>query len=246
MVGYIIYGDGPKKPELGTCQIAGAAFAALRMGEARRPNSPFALRRAAKGAAQLREAGVRHAVFPVDFPYTALFIHQGITPVDTLPLRRALAGPLTRRRMEELGLSPTQAVVAVSSDRMSREVSDTTRALALSFRYVLLSVQSGGAEFARSLRREYGISLLLDPSPDQLDRADALLLFSPREDLAQEHRVLCALYPGGEAGQGRLPLCLPAGLAERLEPNCGQEQLSAALYALGAVSLETLLAEIPC
>jgi len=26
MVGYIIYGDGPKKPELGTCQIAGAAF----------------------------------------------------------------------------------------------------------------------------------------------------------------------------------------------------------------------------
>ena len=43
-----------------------------------------------------------------------------------------------------------------------------------------------------------------------------------------------------------LPLCLPAGAAERVEPNCGREQLAAALYALGAVSLETLLAEIPC
>lgn len=246
MVGYIIYGDGPKKPELGTCQIAGASFTALRVGEARHPNGPLALRRAAKGAAQLREAGVRRAVFPVDFPYTALFIRQGITPVETLELRRALAGPLTRRRMEELGLSSTQAVVAASADRMSREVADTVRSLALSFRYVLLSVRSGGEDFARSLRREYGISLLLDPSPDQLDRADALLLFAPREELTRENRVFYALYPGGEAGRGCLPLCLPAGLAERLEPNCGREQLAAALYALGAVSLETLLSEIPC
>ena len=34
---------------------------------------------------------VRSAVFPVDFPYTALFIRMGVLPVDTLPLRRALA-----------------------------------------------------------------------------------------------------------------------------------------------------------
>ena len=128
MLGYIIYGDGPKRPELGERQIAGAAFTSLRIGEARRPNGPLALHRAAKGAAQLRESGVRRGVFPIDFPYTALFIRQGITPVETLPLRRALAGPLTRRRMEELGLSPTQAVVALSADRMSREVSEIGRA----------------------------------------------------------------------------------------------------------------------
>ena len=246
MLGYIIYGDGPKKPELGQYPLAGVSFTSLRFGEARRPNGPLALRRAARGAEQLREAGARRAVFPVDFPYTALFIRRGIAPVETLPLRRALAGPLTRRRMEELGLSPTQAVVALSADRMTREVADTARSLALSFRYVLLSVPSGGEEFARSLRREYGVSLLLDPSPDQLDRADALLLYAPRGELSGENRVFYALYPGGEAGRGRLPLCLPAGVAERVEPNCCGEQLAAALYALGAVSLETLLAEIPC
>lgn len=245
MLGYIIYGDGPKRPELGERQIAGAAFTSLRIGEARRPNGPLALHRAAKGAAQLRESGVRRGVFPIDFPYTALFIRQGITPVETLPLRRALAGPLTRRRMEELGLSPTQAVVALSADRMSREVSDTARSLAISFRYVLLSVRSGGEEFARSLRREYGISLLLDPSPDQLDRADALVLFSPRTDLSLNNPILYTLYPGGEAGRGRLPLCLPPALAEQTEANCDREQLAAALYAMGALAPETLLAEIP-
>lgn len=242
MVGYIIYGDGPKKPELGTCQIAGAAFAALRMGEARRPNSPFALRRAAKGAAQLREAGVRHAVFPVDFPYTALFIRQGILPVDTLPLRRALAAPLVRRRLEDAGLDPAQAVVALSGDRPLRELTEAAKALALNYRYVLLSVR-GGEEFARDLRREYGISLLLKPSADQLDRADALVLFAPRGDLAGENPIFYTLYPGGEAGRGRLPLHLPQALAVQLAPNCGFEQMAAALYAQGALSLEDLLAE---
>ena len=245
MLGYIIYGDGPKKPELGERQLPGGAFVTLHMGQASRPNGPVALARARQGAKKLREAGVRTAVFPVDFPYTALFLRQGICPVDTLPLRRALAAPLTRQRLEAMNLSPTQAVVAISGERTVREMTDCAKALALSYRYVLLSMR-GCEEFARGLRREYGVSLLLSPSADQLDRADALLLFSPRGDLAQENPILYTLYPGGEAGRGRLPLKLPAALAERLEPNCGQEQLAAALYAMGALTLEMLLAEIPC
>lgn len=245
MLGYIIYGDGPKKPELGESQLPGGTFVTLRMGQPARPNGPLALARAAKGARRMREAGVRTAVFPVDFPYTALFIRQGVCPVDTLPLRRALAAPLTRRRLEGMGLSPAQAVAAISGERASKEVTEAAKALALSYRYVLLSVRSGGEEFARSLRREYGISLLLKPSAEQLDRADALLLFSPRTGLALENPILYTLYPGGEAGRGRLPLYLPGTLADRLEPNCGHEQLAAALYALGGVTLETLLAEIP-
>lgn len=244
MLGYITYGDGGKRPELGELQLPGAAFVTLRMGESAHPNSPVALHRAARGAARLRERGVRTAVFPLDFPYTARFIRQGVCPVDTLPLRRALAAPLTRRRLEGLGLSPTQAVVAVAAEHMSQEVADTVKALAISFRYVLLSVRSGGEEFARSLRREYGISLLLRPSREQLDRADALLLFAPCGELAGENPILYTLYPGGEAG--RLPLVLPGPLAERVEPNCDREQLAAALYGAGGLTLETLLAEIPC
>ena len=185
---------------------------------------------------------MRTAVFPVDFPYTALFIRQGILPVDTLPLRRALAAPLVRRRLEDAGLDPAQAVVALSGDRPLRELTEAAKALALNYRYVLLSVR-GGEEFARDLRREYGISLLLKPSADQLDRADALVLFAPRGDLAGENPIFYTLYPGGEAGRGRLPLHLPQALAAQLAPNCGFEQMAAALYAQGALSLEDLLAE---
>ena len=246
MLGYILYGDGPKRPELGERQLPGGTFVTLRMGLSAHPRGPLALARARQGARRLREAGVRSAVFPVDFPYTALFIRQGVSPVDTLPLRRALAAPLTRRRLEGLALAPTQAVVAVSGERASREVTETAKALALSYRYVLLSVRTGGEDFARSLRREYGISLLLRPSPDQLDRADALVLFDPRPDLALDNPILYTLYPGGEAGRGRLSLCLPASLGAQVEANCDPEQLAAALYAAGGVPLEAFLAETTC
>ena len=244
MLGYIIYGEGPKRPALDELTVAGGNFIALRMGLENRPNGPLALYRARQGARMLREAGVRSAIFPVDFPYTALFIRQGILPVDTLPLRRAMAAPLTRRRLEAAGFQPTQAVVAVSGERAVREVTECAKALALSYRYVLLSVR-GGEIFARDLRREYGISLLLEPSPDQLDRADALVMFAPGQDLKLDNPILYTLYPGGEAGRGRLPLCLPAEAAVQTETNCDREQLTAALYAMGAIPLETLLAEIP-
>lgn len=245
MLGYIAWGDGPKKPVLGERWLAGGRFMGLTMADSARPRGPLAIARAKRAARRLQEAGVRRAVFPVDFPYTALFIRQGITPIETLPLRRALAAPLTRRRLEQLGLAPTEAVVGISGERMTRELWDTAKALALSFRYVLLSVP-GGEELARELRREYGISLLLRPSPDQLERSDALLLFSLRKDLSGKNPILYTLYPGGEGGRGRLPLVLPAALADQAETNCDTEQLAAALFAQGAVTLETLLAEIPC
>ena len=242
MLGYIIYGEGPGRPELGERRLSGGNFVTLRLGLSTRPNGPLALYRARQGARLLREAGVRNAVFPVDFPYTARFIRQGILPMDTLPLRRALAAPLTRRRLEALDCRPTQAVVAICGERATREVLETAKALALSYRYVLLGAR-GGEDFARNLRREYGISLLLDPAADQIDRADALVLFAPREGLALDNKILYTLYPGGEAGRGRLPLYLPKALEEQVESNCDKEQLAAALYSQGVLPLETLLAE---
>lgn len=241
MLGYIEYGDGPKRRSSASVSWPEGPSRCWPWGRA--PTAQALARgRAVKGARQMREAGVRTAVFPVDFPYTALFIRQGILPVDTLPLRRALAAPLVRRRLEDAGLDPAQAVVALSGDRPLRELTEAAKALALNYRYVLLSVR-GGEEFARDLRREYGISLLLKPSADQLDRADALVLFAPRGDLAGENPIFYTLYPGGEAGRGRLPLHLPQALAAQLAPNCGFEQMAAALYAQGALSLEDLLAE---
>ena len=50
MLGYILYGDGPKRPELGERQLPGGAFVTLRMGQAAHPTGPLALSRARQGA----------------------------------------------------------------------------------------------------------------------------------------------------------------------------------------------------
>lgn len=244
MLGYIRYGDGPKRPEIGSWRLPGGVLATLTVREERRPAGLVATGRAVRGAELLREQGVRRAVFPLDFPYTAAFIRREICPVDTLPLGRLLAAAAIRRRLEGMGLGPTQAVAAVSAHRLDRDVMDTVRDLALSYRYVMLSVPDGGEAFARQLRREYGVSVLLRPSVDQLDRADALALYAPRGDLALKNPVLYTLYPGGDAH--RLALTPPAALRDQADPNCDFEQLAAALYSLGAVTAAQLLAEIPC
>ena len=147
-MGYIIWGNGSRKPALEERHLAGGRFAVLAMGSCARPRGPLARARAGRAARRLWESGVRRAVFPVDFPYTELFLRQGVAPVETLPLRRTLAAPLTRRRLEALGRSPTEAVVGLSGARMSRELWEAARTLALSYRY---------GSFSGSLRNSSGV-----------------------------------------------------------------------------------------
>ncbi len=244
MLGYIRYGDGPKRPEAGLWRLPRGTMAVLTLREEGRPMGLIARHRAMRGAELLLDRGVRRAVFPVDFPYTAAFIRRGICPVETLPLERQLAAAAVCRRLERQGLDPGRAVAAVSAGGMDQIVMDTVRSLALSYRYVLLWTPEGGEAFARQLRREYGASLLLRPSVELLDRADALVLFAPRGDLTLKNPVLYTLYPGGEAC--RLGLRPPLVYREQADPNCDPGQLAAALFSLGAVTAEQLLAEIPC
>lgn len=246
MFGYIVCGDFPRRPQLSEVRLLGARFLSLSMAQPRHPNSIISRRRALLAARRMVGEGVRRAVFPLDFPYTSLFIRQGILPVDPLPLRRALAPLLVRRDLERLGIAPTQAVLALSGDRLTPALADAVRTLSMSFRYVLLDVPSGAEELARSLRRGYGISLLLRPTLQQLHRADALLLYAPRSDLACENPLFYALYPGALRGRGVIPLTLPAAIRSQVEPNCSPDQLLSALFSQGALTLDTILSEIPC
>lgn len=244
MLGYISYGDGLKRPVLERLQLQGCPFVGLRLPSGRRPEGALARRRAAAAARALRSMGVRQAVFPMEFPYGSLFLRQGVTPVDPVPLRRALAAGLVQRELSRMGLDGAHGVIAVSGERMERPLMDTVRTLAIRYRYVILDVPSGGEEFARTLRREYGISLLLQPAAEQMERADALLLFSLRGDLRGENPVCYALYPGGEKGWEAVSYGLPAALREQSGSDCCREQLLAALWAAGVLSPEDILAEI--
>lgn len=243
MLGYIEFEEGGGNARLAQEKRLGGTFLVLDMGRGAR--GLLSGRRAVRAALQMRQQGVRRAVFPVDFPHTAIFLRSGISPVDPLPLRKALCVPFVRNQLEALGLSETQAVIAIAGEHMTSELAEITRTLAISYRYVMLSVRSGGEAFARELRRQYGISLLLNPSPDQLDRSDALVLLAPRSGLKQENPILCSLYPGN-SGRGQLPLRLGSDLAGQVAPNCSEEQLAAALYSMGLLSSGQLLREITC
>lgn len=53
--------------------------------------------------------------------------------------------------------------------------------LALRHRYLLLTVPFGGEELCRRLRREYGVSVLLNPTAEQMAEAAVQIAFDPVE-----------------------------------------------------------------
>lgn len=188
--------------------------------------------RVSSAARRMRRAGVTRAVLPDGFPCKAQLERQGIRPVSTLALRRRLAADWVRQSLAERGMSPGGARVAVSAAQMTGELVRTVTELSLRHRYVLLDVPYGAEELCRRLRREYGVSLLLGPDREQLEEADAVVLFDPRTDLRRRSGVTLPLYDEGAPMGG---LSLPPALEERLPEGAGRGQLLAALLETGAL-----------
>ena len=209
----------------------------------RGPRTPEAVarRRVRRAAKQLRKLGVTQAVLPEKFPYREELAKLGVRPVSTLPLRRALAAEWTRAILAGKGLTPGSARVAVSGEQMTGELVRAVTELALGCRYVLVDLPYGGEELCRQLRREYGVSLLMGPSREQLEGADVLVLFAPREDL-RPGGVTLALYEGG--GEELPELLLPPALEEQLPGGCCRGQLLAALREAGAIRAGQITAAV--
>ena len=185
-------------------------------------------RRAAAAAERLQKLGITRAVFPVDFPHLELFEKRGVLPVETGPLYRALAAEWLRCALEEKGMAQAGAMAAVCGDRLSGELVRTVTELCLRYRYVLLDVPGGAEELARQLRREFGVSLLLNPGEERLAAADAALLFAPRAE--RKNPVVLPLYDGAV----RLPVELTVPVLEdQLPAGCQKDQLLAALLGAG-------------
>jgi len=184
-------------------------------------------RRIAAAAKRLRRLGVNRLVLPEAFPYRKELERWGLEPVSTLSLRQALAADWVGWQLAERGI--TGARVAVSADRLTGEVVRTVTELVLRYRYVLLDLPYGGEELDRRLRREYGVSLLLNPGPEQLEGADALLMFAPRDCCAP---AALRLYDEGGAMP---PLVLPPTLEAKLPAGADRGQLLAVLRESGVI-----------
>jgi len=189
-------------------------------------------RRVLAAEKRLRRAGVTEVVLPKDFTMPEHL--DGIRPVSTLPLRQALAADWLRRELKERGMRPADTRTAVTADRLTGEVVRTVTDLALRHRHVLLDVPYGGEELCRSLRREYGVSLLLAENVPQQE-ADAWVLFSPRKQIGEKSLVL-PLYD--EAVPMSIPV-LPPALEEKLPLGADRLQLLTVLVRNGAIRAGT-------
>ena len=198
----------------------------------RGPKTPEAVlrRRVAAAGKRLRKQGVTRVVLPEAFAYGPQLEKWDLHPVSTLGLRRAIAADWVRWFLAEQGTPAAGARVAVSAEQLTGEVVRTVTELSLRHRYVLLDLPYGGEELCRQLRREYGVSLLLGPAREQLEGADALVLFDARTDL--KNPAALALY---DESQPLPPVSLPPAMEEALPPGADRGQMLAALREAGVL-----------
>ena len=200
-------------------------------------------RRMIRAAQKLRQAGVRYTVLPADYPPSRWPQRHGVGVVSTLSLRRSLAVELVRRITAERGLPPGSVRIAVTAGQMTGELVKTVTELTLGYRYVMLDVPYGGEELCRRLRREYGVSLLLQPSREQLEEAQVLVSFDRRTDLAGNNEAVVALYEGAESAFP--PLTVPPSVETQLPAGADRLQLLAALRGAGALAPGQISLSVP-
>ena len=198
----------------------------------RGPKTPDAVlrRRVLAAAKRLQKLGVQKVILPEDFLWRELLEQREIRSVSTVPLRQMMAADWVRWDLENRTIPSSGARVAIVCGGLSGAVVRTVTELALRHRYVMLKAPYGGEELCRQLRREYGISLLLKPSQEQMESADAIVLF---EKWGEERR------------QGRIPLydetvempalSLPPALEDFLPPGAERNQMLAVLLEAGAI-----------
>lgn len=194
-------------------------------------------RRCLAAGKKLRKRGVTQVVLPEGFDFSEQLVKCGLRPVSTLSLRRCLAADWVRAGLAEQGQPVAGARVAVTAASLTGEVVRTVTELCLRHRYVLLDLPYGGEELCRQLRREYGVSLLLGPDRDQLEGAEALVLFDRRTDLSLTNPVALRLY---DEKQDLPSLVLAPNLEREIPQGVNRGQLLAAIREAGGIKREQI------
>lgn len=147
-------------------------------------------RRIRRAVRQLQKFGVQQVILPPNFLWRELLSELGIQPVSTLPLRQMLAADWVRWELKGRDIPAAEARIAVLAENMTGAVVRTVTELSLRHRYVLLKVSYGGEALCSHLRREYGVSVLLNPDRGSLERSDVVVVFDQRTDIDTPGRIL--------------------------------------------------------
>lgn len=238
MIGMLLWkdpaeGKRQKTVRVVECTILHMRFLCVEVVKGTKTPEAVLRRRVTSAARRLRKSGVTQVVLPEQFSNGVQLEKVGVRPVSTLPLRCALAAELVRTGLSTVTAAPGGMRVAVAGEHLTGELVRTVTELALRHRYVLLALPYGGEEFCRQLRREYGVSVLLGPTKEQMEEADALVLFREQPDQHQNNPVVLRLYGGGE--EALPPLSLPPAMEEQLPSGTNRPQLLSALLTAGAL-----------
>lgn len=201
-------------------------FLCADMSRGERMSAAAERRKLRSAGKKLLRQGIERVVLPSDVPADAL--PEGLRPAGTLSLRRAIAADWCGALLRLRGENPAAARVLVTANALSGEVVRTVTELALRHRYLILKVPFGGEELCRRLRREYGVSIVLNPETER-EPASVHMAFDPTE--AQGGGFL-PLYDES------LPLprlLLPPEVEARLPEDLDRGQLLSALWRTGAL-----------
>lgn len=133
-------------------------------------------RRLSQGAAALRRRGIRRAVLSPSLGDGEKLAEFGLSPVDPMPLCRALGAQLAFARLEEIPLRERR--VALRGECVDPVALDLAQKLCPRTGALLLEFDRGGEDLARRLWWQYGTA------PFSLDNApppQVTLELSPRE-----------------------------------------------------------------
>lgn len=207
-------------------RLGGARFLSVGI---RRGDGLRALLSRQRAAGALERHGVRQAVFPSELAAFAPFAARGIEPVAVLPLREAAAAAIVRCVMEQEGIAPKRATVALCAAQVTRAYAAAAVSLAPSVRYLQLCTAHGGWELSRSLRSRFGAAAPVLSAPEG---ADIVLCFDAAAELSTVRGLVLPLYDAA--------LCIDYAPAWTEESGVEPEQLLAALHASLVLRAEEL------
>lgn len=181
MTGHIVPGSGNRfLVRLSRERLLGLS---LLRGEI--PGSALTPRRVRRTARALRKAGVVRVLAPEGFPLWEEVLAQGLRPVETGELCRALAVPVALAALAGDEVPLRQASVTLQGDRVTRALRAAAMELCPQVRQLLVEVPAGGEELQRELNREFGLPVV-EGGPERWT-----------------HLTLC-FSPPGEGRRGRI------------------------------------------
>ncbi|SHH63873.1 hypothetical protein SAMN02745823_00578 [Sporobacter termitidis DSM 10068] len=160
---------------------------------------PEALRKRIKNAAEwMRARRVRQVIFAKNFPYRALVLREGFDEMDGGALWEALAGRIAAR------FGGDSHCAALFAGRLTMAVLRTLTELCASFKYLMVTTETGSGREFDALRRRTGVSVIEQPTDRQLSRADVAVIFGPQKRLVVLPPECVALGVGAGALEGVL------------------------------------------